>query len=235
MGTRCARQLRRKRIHATISCMYAIRDILRLANRYAAARHIATSTLAREATGSSTWFERCVTGRVTIRSATAVVQWLSDHWPKELEWPVDIVRPESGSRAGVTGERLACVTRGRWSASVDEAIGRRPIPEGVEGLVSPEPRLEQEGSVSDRPAATPARITIRNPFTPIGKVPGESRPVEYLVVATRNGEAVLTPVRTPRADAIRAKLAPLNLTAKDVRGVVARVREAGATPSTGGR
>ena len=215
--------------------MYAIQDILRLANRYATARHIATSTLAREATGSSTWFERCVTGRVTIRSATAVVQWLSDHWPKELEWPVDIVRPESGSRAGMAGERLACVTRGRWSASVDEAIGRRPAPEGCDGLVSPEPGLDQEGPVSEKPVAMPARVTTRNPFTPIGKVPGEPRPVEYLVVATRNGEAVLTPVRTQRADAIRAKLATLNLTEKDVRGAVARAREAGATPRTGGR
>lgn len=214
--------------------MYAIQDILRLANRYAAARHIATSTLAREATGSSTWFERCVTGRVTIRSATAVVQWLSDHWPKELEWPVDIARPENGSRAGMTGERLACATRGRRSASVDEAIGRRRVPEGVDGLVSPEPRLEQEGPVSEKPAAMPARIATRNPFTPIGKVPGEPRPVEYLVVATRNREAVLTPVRTQRADAIRAKLATLNLTPKDVRGAVARAREAGATPRAGG-
>ena len=215
--------------------MYAIQDILRLANRYATARQIATSTLAREATGSSTWFERCVTGRVTIRSATAVVQWLSDHWPRELEWPVDIVRPESGSGAGPAGEWFACVTRGRWPASVDEAVGRRPVSDGVDGLVSPELRREQEGPVSEKPAATPARITIRNPFTPIGKVPGEPRPVEYLEVAIRNGEAVLTPVRTERADAIRAKLATLDLTAKDVRGAVARAREAGATPRTGGR
>ena len=215
--------------------MYAIQDILRLANRYATARHIATSTLAREATGSSTWFERCETGRVTIRSATAVVQWLADHWPKELEWPVDIVRPESGSRAGMTGGWPACVTRGRGPASVDEAIGRRPVPGGVAGLVSPEPRLDPEGPVSEKPVAMPARITTRNPFTPIETVPDEPRPVEYLVVATRNGEAVLTPVRTRRADAIRAKLATLNITAKDVRGAVAQAREAGATPRTGGR
>ncbi len=215
--------------------MYAIEDILRLADRYATARHIATSTLAREATGSSTWFERCATGRVTIRSATAVVQWLSDHWPKELEWPVDIVRPESANGAGMTGEWSACVTRGRRPASLDEAIGRRPVPEGGNDPGSPEPRPEQEGRVSEKPVEMPARITIRNPFTPSEKVPGEPRPVEYLVVATRNGEAVLTPVRTRRADAIRAKLASLNLTANDVRGAVARAREADATPRTGGR
>ena len=77
--------------------MYAMEDILRLADRYAAARRIATSTLARIATGSSTWLDRCATGRVTVRSANAVVQWLSDHWPNELEWPTDIARPRSVS------------------------------------------------------------------------------------------------------------------------------------------
>ena len=84
--------------------MYATQDILSLATRYAAARRIATSTLGRVATGSSTWFDRCETGRVTIRSATSVVQWLSDHWPKELDWPADIERPEGGGRVGMAGE-----------------------------------------------------------------------------------------------------------------------------------
>ena len=73
--------------------MYAISDILLLAERYAGARRIATSTLARIAAGSSTWFDRCASGRVTIRSAVAVVQWLSDHWPDGLEWPAEIARP----------------------------------------------------------------------------------------------------------------------------------------------
>ena len=117
--------------------MYAIRDILCLAGRYAAARRIATSTLARVATGSSTWFDRCETGRVTIRSATAVVQWLSDHWPNELEWPADIERPESvsdpvaASLMGSSGlpddllgavkeakrRMFAAVQRGDWKAA----------------------------------------------------------------------------------------------------------------------
>ena len=74
--------------------MYAIYDIFRLANRYAGVRQIAISTLARMASGSSTWFDRCATGRVTIRSSVAVVQWLSGHWPRDLDWPVDIPRPE---------------------------------------------------------------------------------------------------------------------------------------------
>ena len=117
--------------------MYATQDILRLARRYAAARQIATSTLGRVATGSSTWFDRCETGRVTIRSATAVVQWLSDHWPKELEWPADIERPEGvpdpvvaplvgssappddllGAVKEAKGRMFAAVQRGDWEAA----------------------------------------------------------------------------------------------------------------------
>lgn len=68
-------------------------DILALASCYAKYKYIAASTLAREATGSSTWLKRCESGRVTIRSAIAVVQWFSDHWPKNLDWPSDIPRP----------------------------------------------------------------------------------------------------------------------------------------------
>ena len=86
--------LLRYRMFATMRCMHAISDMLRLANRYAGAKKIARSTLARTATGSSTWFDRCATGRVTIRSAVAVVQWLSDHWPEGTAWPIDIPRPE---------------------------------------------------------------------------------------------------------------------------------------------
>ena len=74
-------------------------DILRLAERYAEARRIARSTLAREATGSSTWFERCADGRVTIRSAIAVVEWLSDRWPEGLAWPQDVAYPAPDRKA----------------------------------------------------------------------------------------------------------------------------------------
>ena len=31
---------------------------------------------------------------VTLRRATRVLQWFSDHWPSDLEWPSDIPRPD---------------------------------------------------------------------------------------------------------------------------------------------
>ena len=79
--------------------MHTIREILSLAERYAAARRISATTLARQATGSSTWLERCERGRVTFESASAFVAWLSEHWPPGLEWPPDIERPEGAHDA----------------------------------------------------------------------------------------------------------------------------------------
>lgn len=75
-------------------------DIVRLADRYADARQVTRSTLAREVTGSSTWFERCRDGRVTIRSAIAVVEWLAEHWPEGVAWPEEIPHPSPYRKGG---------------------------------------------------------------------------------------------------------------------------------------
>ena len=82
--------------------VHQIYEILTLAECYARARRIAPSTLSLCASQSSSWLDRCATGNVTIRSAVAFVQWLSNNWPIGLEWPVDIDRPkpESNSPAG---------------------------------------------------------------------------------------------------------------------------------------
>ena len=113
--------------------MYAIEDIQRLADRYAGTRKIAASTLARQASGSSTWLERCASGRVTIRSALAVVQWLSDHWPPDLEWPRDIERPEPapGSRAAAIFGPLAA---GGASVAALEGTERRRDDDASDGI-----------------------------------------------------------------------------------------------------
>ena len=95
--------LKYRSIYAMIKRMLTMHtDILSLASCYAEAKRITDSTLAREATGSSTWLKRCASGRVTIRSAIAVVQWLSDHWPENLDWPSDIPRPSPSRGAFIT-------------------------------------------------------------------------------------------------------------------------------------
>jgi hypothetical protein len=51
-------------------------------------------------------------------------------------------------------------------------------------------------------------------------------PAEYFDVEAKDGQIVLTPVRIQRADAVRAKLAELNLTEEDVTDAVAWARTA---------
>lgn len=75
----------------------------------------------------------------------------------------------------------------------------------------------------------PGRITIRNPFTSPGKPADEPDTAESLEIATVNGQVVVTPFRSRRADAVRAKLAELSLTARDVRDAVKWARGTMAT------
>lgn len=51
-------------------------------------------TVARYATGSGDMYDRLRRGcDITTRRAARILQWLSDHWPADLEWPSDIPRP----------------------------------------------------------------------------------------------------------------------------------------------
>ena len=54
-------------------------------------------------------------------------------------------------------------------------------------------------------------------------------PAEYFDVQTRDGQIVLTPVRIQRGDAVRAKLAELNLSEADIGDAVSWARAA-STP-----
>ena len=60
---------------------------------YAERRRVALTTLGRLMIGSSTIAERLAQGRANIRTVRRVEQWLSDHWPDDLDWPADIPRP----------------------------------------------------------------------------------------------------------------------------------------------
>ena len=44
--------------------------------------------------GDGQFFHRLGEGKsCTLRTAAQVLQWFSDHWPADLEWPRDIPRP----------------------------------------------------------------------------------------------------------------------------------------------
>jgi hypothetical protein len=69
-----------------------------------------------------------------------------------------------------------------------------------------------------------AKITAKNQLTLPKSVTNALGPVEYFDVQTRAGQIVLTPVRIQRGDAVRAKLAELNLSDADIGDAVAWVR-----------
>lgn len=65
-----------------------------------------------------------------------------------------------------------------------------------------------------------AKLTAKNQLTLPKRITNEIGEVEYFEVETRNGQVVLTPVRIQRADAVRAKLAELDLTEEIIRDAV---------------
>lgn len=73
-----------------------------------------------------------------------------------------------------------------------------------------------------------AKISSKNQLTLPKSVTQAVGPAEYFDVQTRAGQIVLTPVRIQRGDAVRAKLAELDLTETDIGDAVTWVR----TPSS---
>jgi len=72
-----------------------------------------------------------------------------------------------------------------------------------------------------------AKLTSKNQLTLPKNVVAEVGGAEYFDVRTENGRIVLTPVRIQRADAVRAKLAELGITERDVANAVAWARARG--------
>ena len=69
-----------------------------------------------------------------------------------------------------------------------------------------------------------AKITSKNQLTLPKSVTLAVGPAEYFDVQTRDGQIVLTPVRIQRGDAVRAKLAELDLSEADIADAVAWAR-----------
>jgi len=69
-----------------------------------------------------------------------------------------------------------------------------------------------------------AKITAKNQLTLPKAITNAIGPVEYFDVQTKDGQIVLTPVRIQRADAVRAKLAALDLKERDVADAVGWAR-----------
>jgi hypothetical protein len=75
-----------------------------------------------------------------------------------------------------------------------------------------------------------AKLTTKNQLTLPKSATAAVGPAEYFDVQTRDGQIILTPVRIQRADAVRAKLAALDLTPQDIDDAVAWARQADPQP-----
>ncbi len=77
-----------------------------------------------------------------------------------------------------------------------------------------------------------AKITSKNQLTLPKSITTAVGPAEYFDVEACNGQIVLTPVRIQRGDAVRAKLAELNLQEQDIADAIAWVRQSPANKTS---
>ena len=70
-----------------------------------------------------------------------------------------------------------------------------------------------------------AKLTTKNQLTLPKSITAAISAVEYFDVEARDGQIILTPVRIQRGDALRAKLAELDLGEADVVAAVAWARK----------
>jgi hypothetical protein len=70
-----------------------------------------------------------------------------------------------------------------------------------------------------------AKMTSKNQLTLPKNIIEQVGATEYFDVEVKAGQVVLTPVRIQRADAVRAKLAELNLSETDITDAVAWARQ----------
>ena len=76
-----------------------------------------------------------------------------------------------------------------------------------------------------------AKITAKNQLTLPKSLTQAVGATEYFDVEARGGQLILTPVRIQRGDAVRAKLAELDLTPDDMAAAVAWARMPALTPT----
>ena len=69
-----------------------------------------------------------------------------------------------------------------------------------------------------------AKLTTKNQLTLPKSITKEIGESEYFDVKVERGQIILTPVKIHRADAVRAKLADLQITEEDIADAVAWAR-----------
>jgi antitoxin component of MazEF toxin-antitoxin module len=70
-----------------------------------------------------------------------------------------------------------------------------------------------------------AKLTSKNQLTLPKSITKQLGEVEYFDVKVANGEIILTPVKIQRADAVRKKLAELEITEEDIDSAIEWARK----------
>jgi hypothetical protein len=76
-----------------------------------------------------------------------------------------------------------------------------------------------------------AKLTDQNRITLPLSVTEALGPVEYFEITVEGGQVILTPVKVQRSDAVREKLAELNITEQDVTDAITWAREGSTAQS----
>ena len=148
-------------------------DLIRLGRAYGRFRGLALSTVGRLAGGQGAFFQRVAAGRVTIRRVDRAVHWFSDHWPAELAWPEDLLRPEPqpGSPAAVAAEEGPADDPVQTvQAALDlaqartEAGDREGARKAREAAVEAGSRLRPDGRIASVPALCDALQLSRDVY-----------------------------------------------------------------------
>lgn len=170
-------------------------DLIRLGRAYGRFRGLALSTVGRLAGGQGAFFQRVAAGRVTIRRVDRAVQWFSDHWPAELAWPEDLLRPEPqpGSPAAIAAEAgpaddpvqavRAALDLARARAGAGDLEGAR---RAEDAAVEAGSRLRPDGRIASVPALCDALHLSRDVYYDVVRRFGGRRGIGR---RTRNGSA----------------------------------------------
>lgn len=70
-----------------------------------------------------------------------------------------------------------------------------------------------------------AKLTAKNQLTLPKSITREIGDAEYFEVKVEDGQIILTPVKIQRADAVRAKLAAIDVSEQDIADAVAWARQ----------
>lgn len=69
-------------------------ELLRVAEAYAAASNRTLAGVSGDVLGRGGKLREVAQGRdISVRRAESAIQWFSDHWPEDVEWPKDARRP----------------------------------------------------------------------------------------------------------------------------------------------